>query len=295
MITPFFLLIAAIAGSSAIYLAYAVENEVTSSLFASIGSSFLFLTIIELAVRIREAYAAHRFRIFFGRQFREGKFFLVFPTVSLSQDARETLSVVPAQQWFKPKESYRPTALSSNSAFAIESDVEALAYVGFEVSKYSGKMPEIKSDEDAEKDPTNSFISFGYLSNLCTWKLINSARCSLFETIDNNKITKSESINVESVDGKNKVVSSGEFLYGLIIKHTPNPEDSPERIWYFCAGLGVNGTNTSSHFLADSWKKLLRKVGKKDYLAIVAAHKQYPKEGSLVYLRTPQKVILDKL
>jgi hypothetical protein len=110
-----------------------------------------------------------------------------------------------------------------------------------------------------------SFISFGLSSNDCTHMYRRRTRGkALFDIIRDG--LGSEFLRV---GGEDFATKPGEVCYGIIVRYHPDPEHEPDRVWMLCAGLGERGTTGAAWYLANRWRHLLRRVGDRDFVAVI--------------------------
>jgi transcriptional regulator with XRE-family HTH domain len=129
-------------------------------------------------------------------------------------------------------------------------------------------------------------VAFGLRTNALTTFYLQSgvAKTMLFtsDQDDHPKVTLPNGVTAESAPP---------VWRGVVARFTPQPIERPDRKWFFCAGLGGNGTVLAATYLVTFWRDLHRSVGSADFSMIVAGHELTPatmvREAMYVQPRAP--------
>jgi hypothetical protein len=247
-------------------LAYHSKNTALQGAMASVSASFIFLIISTLIQNVRSHFQYSMFRSLFGKDAAHNKTFLVYPDFVLSQEAKNRLGEVNPQLIYQKgnkifEYDYRVDA----SRMIADNDLQALVYVAGLFGQVIHQTPPLKVDSQMAEQCDASFISFGLSSNDCTHMYRKHAKGkALFEIVPDGN--GSEFLRV---DGEDFVTKRGEGYYGIIVRYHPDPEHEPDRVWMLCGGLGERGTTGAAWFLANRWRYLLRRVGDRDFVAVI--------------------------
>jgi hypothetical protein len=164
-----------------------------------------------------------------------------------------------------------PAAVAAN-------DMRAVVYA-LELLQRHLRVPwRLQTDADAVRDPIRSFVSFGLSSNDATHMYLETVDRPLFEILPDG--AGSEYLRL--IDGY-ECRSTEDTKFGLVLRVRPHP-DLPDRVWFFCAGLGPHGTPGAAWYLSTSWRELHRRAGDADFAAVVKVHTYSEKSAHLHHL-----------
>lgn len=262
-------------------LAASARELVLKDIMSGISASFVFLFVIEVVqAGLRDASKV-RFRRFFGKHALNGEMDFVYPDFVLSPEVRKLIKNHNPQMIYQKPDSKFPQIHRIDIPRAIaDNDVRALVYMVALFGEICKNTPPIKVDTVAVSNPKRSFVSFGLSSNDCTHMYLQRDSKPFFELVPDEK--GSEFLRIIDELGKPQDFASSQTTYfGLIVKYHPDPEEHPDCVWFFCAGLGPNGTTGASWYLANKWRKLYEKVDKNDFVAIVKTQHYSDSETTL--------------
>lgn len=233
----------------------------------AIGASFIFLTSLLLLQILHRRYFDTVSNAFFGREMIEQGAVFVFPEFVLAPEVLDSLSAHNPQRLFaKSKKQFSNTVHRVDIPRAVAAnDMEALVYLAglVEASRRGGL--ELRGDATAVHQCDCSFISVGLSSNDCTHLYLSTAERPLFELVPDPH----DSEFVRLPDGS-EFKSDPDRQMGLILRHTPEPRDKPERRWFLVAGVGPVGTIGAAWYLSEKWRHLHHEVGDRDFVAVIS-------------------------
>ncbi|MBP1640247.1 MAG: hypothetical protein H6Q17_1830 [Bacteroidetes bacterium] len=156
---------------------------------------------------------------------------------------------------------------STNKQFSINNPVSfaetrAASYMSESFSKFINKNPQLISDDEVKNNPDISYCSLGGYDNFKTIEIIESIQNEFLEF----NLQGSGSI-VNKKDKKHVYKVDGTYDYAVVIKIKHRL--FPNRTHICVAGLGEWGTSGGTWFLANKWKELQKKVGDKNFGAVI--------------------------
>lgn len=136
----------------------------------------------------------------------------------------------------------------------------------------------LETDTEAVRNPARSFVSFGLSSNDCTHVYLETVDNPLFQIVPDGQGSE----YLVLVDGY-ECKSTEDTQYGFVTRVRPYP-DVPDRVWFFCSGLGPIGTPAAAWYLAANWRDLHHRAGSSDFIAVVKARTFSEKSAQLQHL-----------
>ncbi|MCX4094222.1 hypothetical protein [Nocardia sp. alder85J] len=203
---------------------------------------------------------------FLGAEVIAGGITLVYPTFELPLQPAPAPSAaeVPRRCTFGRKVRALAADRHSDVLTALpETEFRALLYVFMSLQHHTGIPIDIRSDRYVVAHSDRSCISFGLMSNDCTRMYCEGVDRPLFTVNGSARFTQ-----LELTDGS-RYDPSGERDIGVVARVRPSPDLHPDRYWIFCAGLGPRGATGASRYLADSWSPLQRRVGDREFVAVL--------------------------
>lgn len=255
-------------------IAINISNSTLQGIVTSISASFFFLFCVEFIQNQRRLIEQYRFKRFFGNDVTNNKMYLVYPNFKLNNVLLELKKEHNILQDFEKSPSLFNTShrIDLDKAVA-ENDLCAMIYLTGLFSEVSRMTPPIMVDSDMVKEPNKSFISFGLTSNDCTHMYLAHSTKPAFQLITNdNRLDDYLAVYNEQEQEFRYTTILNKIYYGIILKYHPDPHDNPDRVWFYCAGLGTKGTTGSAWYIANKWKKLYRMVGVNDFIAVVKVY-----------------------
>ena len=149
-----------------------------------------------------------------------------------------------------------------------EKEFRGLLYVFSMLQGHADIVADIRSDREVAANSDCPYISFGLTANDCTRMYLESVDHPLF-TLSGGAEGDSHFDQLELIDGTRYGCGGDRNNLGVIVRVRPSPELHPDRYWIFCAGLGPRGTTGASWYLANSWGRLQRRAGDRDFVAVV--------------------------
>jgi hypothetical protein len=236
-------------------------------ILVAVASSFIFMTSLLLLQAFHRRYLDTVSNAFFGRELLEKCAVFVFPEFVLAPEVMDSLAAHnPQRLYAKSKKQFVSTVHRVDIPRAVAAnDMEALVYLAGLFESNHGRRFELRPDTAAVHRCDCSFVSVGLSSNDCTHLYLSTADNPLFEIVPDT----SDSEFVRLPDGS-EFKSDVERQTGLILRHTPEPEDNPERKWFLVAGVGPIGTIGAAWYLSEKWRHLHHKVGDEDFVAVIS-------------------------
>lgn len=233
----------------------------------AVAASFIFLTSLLLLQLVHRRYFDTVSGAFFGREMTERGAVFVFPEFVLAPEVLESLTSHNPQRLFaKAKKQFSNTVHRVDVPRAVAAnDMEALVYLAGLVEANRRGGLELRADSTAVHQCDCSFISVGLSSNDCTHLYLSTAEKPLFEIVPDSQ----DSEFVRLPDGS-EFKSDPDRQMGLIVRHTPEPADRPERRWFLVAGVGPVGTIGAAWYLSEKWRYLHRQVADRDFVAVIS-------------------------
>lgn len=262
-----------------LFLILAVQttnNAALQSFLAGVASCFIFALAGETVQFLHSRIDKRDFRDFFGEEAINNRMSLVYPDFVLAQEVQDVLranSINPQLVFQKTASKFSATHRVDVPHTVSDNDLQALIYVAGLFGRICKDSPPVKVDFECVKAFDGSFISFGLSSNDCTHMYMESCGENLFDIVEDEAGSEFLQMIKYNEDGsiirKDYKSDFEKYNYGLIIRFHPNPTEEPNRVWFFCAGLGPNGTTGAAWFLSNHWPRLHRLVGRKDFAAVV--------------------------
>jgi hypothetical protein len=236
-------------------------------ILVAVASSFIFLTSLLLLQTFHRRYLDTVSNAFFGREMIEKGTVFVFPEFVLAPEVLDSLSAHNPQRLFaKSKKQFVNTVHRVDVPRAVAAnDMEALVYLAGLFEANHGRRLELRADATAVHQCDCSFISVGLSSNDCTHLYLSTAEEPLFEIVSDPQ----DSEFVRLPDGS-EFKSNPNRQMGLILRHSPEPGDKPDRRWFLVAGVGPVGTIGAAWYLSEKWRHLHREVGDRDFVAVIS-------------------------
>lgn len=242
-----------------------------SDLFLGMATSFVFLAVTNVIIRVQAWWTYRRVRDFFGNEIASSGLLLVYPDFEHSPSAVSALVDVD-RVWRRPPGVNLKGLPFPEHGFPIEfdqvvaaNDIQALLLFASTIEQLTSVPAALVDDRSVWADPTNSFCAAGLTSNHC---------------IDLYRITDRQPLLSIDERGGHPIVhlASGHTLvdddqreFGIIMRFAPDPERLPNRRWWFVAGLEKSGTPAAANFLNLRWRDLARQTqSDSDLLAVVS-------------------------
>ena len=139
-------------------------------------------------------------------------------------------------------------------------EVRAIAYLSKLISTKTRGTQDIVPDSDYESDWPSTISVGGPRSNSTTRTILN---------LPNNDIVEMDANAIYAKNGLPLAVRGGQFDHGIIARFSQR--DSGDRVLIACAGIGEYGTSGASWYLANKWRSLLNKPGKRWVLSLLGS------------------------
>lgn len=259
-------MLAALFGLFLIAISFAIPSPWREILVA-VASSFLFMASLLLVQTFHRRYLNTVSTAFFGSEMLERCAVFVFPEFVLAPEVVESLAGHNQQRLYaKSKRQFANTVHRVDLPRAVAAnDMEALVYLAGLFESNHGRRFELRPDSSAVHQCDCSFMSVGLSSNDCTHLYLTTSERPLFEIVPD----ENGSEYVRLPDGS-EFRSDEERQMGLVLRHTPEPEDHPGRRWFLVAGVGPVGTIGAAWYLAEKWRSLHRQVVERDFIAVIS-------------------------
>lgn len=227
-----------------------------------------------------------QFQGFFGAEAAIRGTTLVYPTLQLTGPSVEALREAEIPQQRRCGRSAGVLAPHRRIELPIllpENDIRALLYVFSLLQRYTGFPVYFQSDREMVAHFDRPYISFGLTSNECTRRYLASVDFPQFTVRDCPGDNDFYPERLELSDGSS-YESSRDRNIGIIVRSRPSPERYPGRYRIYCAGLGPRGTPGASWYLANNWSLLQRRVGDREFVAVIGVRSYSDKTASLEHL-----------
>ena len=215
-----------------------------------------------------------KFRHIFGQTRKS--YFLCYGALVLRRELKQ-LAATNSKDWVNyplAKRSNPTLAFSAESA-ASACEIRAASYLSSAIGRDGRLLSEFASDDELASRLDIDVISFGALSNQKTIDLFSNDANDLAE------YDHSKGFFVRKKDTTLLCPPQPNYDYGMIIKI--HPQQFQKRTWIACAGIGEWGTSGSAWFLANRWKKIEAKVGKKNFACVIRVESQKDESATLVF------------
>lgn len=253
-------------------IAITIDNLVIKGIISSISASFFFLFCMEFIQNRRIQLEKYRFKMFFGKDVLNNEMYLVYPVFILSNQIMDFIKEQNLSQVFQKNDSSFGNVHRIDLPSAVaDNDLRALTYLTGLFGEISKMTPPIMVDYDVVKKPTRSFISFGLASNDCTHMYFEREANPAFKLVSDSS-NPDYLLVYDSQGNEYKFTSTENICYGIIMKYHPDPQNYPNRIWFYCAGLGACATPGSALYLANNWENLYKEVGSLDFIAVIKVY-----------------------
>jgi hypothetical protein len=259
-------LLGAVVAASLLAVSLALPTPWREVLVA-VAASFIFGTSLLLLEAFHRRYLDTVSSAFFGREMMDKCTVFVFPEFVLAPEVLDSLTAHHPQRLFaKATKQFANTVHRVDVPRAVAAnDMEALVYLAGLFEANHSRRFELRPDSTAVHQCDCSFISVGLSSNDCTHLYLATTDQPLFEIVPDAE----DSEFVRLPDGS-EFRSDPDRQVGVIVRHTPESADRPERRWFIVAGLGPVGTIGAAWFLSEKWRHLHRTVGDEDFIAVIS-------------------------
>jgi hypothetical protein len=228
---------------------------VTSSAYYNAAENIFYnilggLLTVPFAVglgKLWSVYRNHRFKKVFGPGKKQFK--LIFGTLVVNPALEKAMQIASGTpRPFPLVKKSVPGQTHSSSFLACGCEMRGMAYVAATLASVGGIFAHALSDEDVKGIFDIDFISFGATNNFKTMDLFNN-RGNAYASFDLKQMAF-----VHRRTGEILKADSQDRDFGVIVRI--HPEESPERTWICCAGMGEWGTSGTAWYLANRWKEL---------------------------------------
>lgn len=210
---------------------------------------------------------------------------LAYPTFQLAPSVKTALEETdtPRQHhYYKPRSAFATNHRIDVPVAVAENDIRALIYILSMLERNARVKTNIANDHEVVEKCDRSFISFGLSSNDCTHMYLRQAREPLFTINDNNNASEYLEY-IRTKDGK-AFQSDSSSNIGIVMRTRPDSTLHPNRHWFYCAGLGPQGTPGASWFLAKNWQTLHERAGAHNFIAVVSVESYSDQTARLEHL-----------
>ena len=255
--------------AAGLFLASASTASPVSDILVGVGTSFVFVALLDVLLAAQRKLLQRERAGFFGRELVHDKTTLVYPDFVMNDAVRDALKEHNQQMLYKRPRSRFPNLtlhrIDIPRAVAAN-DIEALLYVA-DIFESTVSCPNVMMVDRAVVDACDcSFISFGLSSNDCTHLYTHEHAQPLFTIVDDED--GSEFLRLSN---GHEYHSTQQRQYGMILRYSPSPAEYPERRWFLCGGLGPVATPGAAWYLSRQWQKLRKSVpGSQDFIAIIS-------------------------
>lgn len=250
------------------YIELRSENiDQWQSVLTAVGTSFLFVFLLDSIVRFVERTNQRAFRRFFGVS---GGLKLVYPTFRLSDESKEAIKFVANIEemniYSKKNPQFDGNYFIDLPYAVAANDLQGAVILASVLGKYTQGSVDLITDGSAVRENAkNSMISFGLTSNDLTFLYLRRCGDCLFDINDE----EGKTYIAAKIDGSvQSFPYDDKEQHGIILKHTPYPDTHPEIIWFLCGGLKAAGTPAAAWHLAYNWRKYYRRYKDRDFLII---------------------------
>lgn len=164
-----------------------------------------------------------------------------------------------------------------------ENEIRGLLYVFSLLRRYTAMRTDVQSDREAVAHRDLPYIGFGLSGNDCTREYVESAESPLFTTHEGDARNGTCPERVRLADGRWYDAGDTRSM-GIIARVRPSPESHPDRYRIYCAGLGPRGTAGAGWYLANYWGLLQRRVGDREFVAVVGVPEYSDRTTGLEHL-----------
>jgi len=230
-------------------------NQDIKSLLMSLLCGVLIIILDRLYLFLRRKFKAFRYKKIFGKDILN-KYSIVYGKMQLIKPYDNSGQVMQY-----------PYTKSNGSRFRISAPVsftetKSAKYISDSISKNTKSTATIISDEEIAHKLDLSYCSLGGYNNLKTIDVLKADN-NYYVDID----IENEAKIISKLNNSDFYSIDGTYDYAVIIKL--KNRNFPQRTQICVAGLGESGTSGASWLLANKWKELLKKVGRKDFGCIV--------------------------
>jgi hypothetical protein len=160
-------------------------------------------------------------------------------------------------------------------------EVRASAYVAGRFSEAHYK-PSIMPDTRAvgPSHHTDSFVSFGYLNNIMSKRVIERLGWIDYEKTTRQFVVK---VNGQLFPLHEPEQGGAKESFGVIVR--ANPKDSSGSVNIVCAGVRSYGTAGAAYYLAEHWEKIASKLETFDdaFVCVIRVNRDEDDTAELVY------------
>lgn len=237
-------------------LAMWVTTAPWSDLFLGMATSFVFLAMTNLILRLQGWWSYRRVRDFFGAEMVHGVTWLVFPDFVTTEEANQAWESVE-RRWERPRGVNLAGAPLPQHHLPIEFDVTVAANDIQGLIEFAGALgsahvaaTSLVVDREMWADSQRSFCAAGLTSNHCTNLYLVTDSAPLFDVqvLDGHPIMRLVTGHV--------LVDDESREFGVIVRFRPDPTNAPQRRWWLIAGLEAAGTPAAGRFIASKWSTL---------------------------------------
>ncbi|WP_156426109.1 hypothetical protein [Nocardia jinanensis] len=211
---------------------------------------------------------------------------LVYPTLELtgpSVEARWEAEIPRQRRFGRSAGLLTPHRRIDAPTMLPENDIRGLLYVFSLLQRYTRFPIYFQSDREMAAHFDRPYISFGFTSNDCTRKHLESVEFPLATIRDCHADSGFYPGRLELSDGSS-YESSRDRNIGIIVRSRPSPDLYPGRYCIYCAGLGPRGTPGASWYLANNWSLLQRRAGDREFVAVIGVRSYSDRTASLEHL-----------
>lgn len=252
-------------------LAIAYDVAPWSDLFLGMATSFVFLAVTNILVRLQSWWSYRRIRNFFGSEIASSGILLAYPDFEHSPEASRALGDVK-DIWQRPESIPSRGLPFPQHRFPIQfqravaaNDIQALLLFASTVKQVSSVSAALIEDRSVWENPKRSFAAAGLTTNHCVM---------LYLITDNHpllSIDEQSGHPIVHLAGGPTLVDDDMREFGLILRFAPDPKSNRQRRWWLLAGLEIAGTPAAAYYLHSHWKELEALTdSESDMLAVVS-------------------------
>jgi hypothetical protein len=255
--------------AAGLFAASVVTESPVRDIIVGVGTSFVFVALVDLLLATERKLIQHQRSEFFGRELTRDRTVLVYPDFVMHDAVRETLKGHNQQMLYQ-----RPASRFPNRTIhridipraVAANDIEALLHVA-DIFESTTTCPNIMLVDREVVDRCDcSFVSFGLSSSDCTHLYIHEHSRPLFTIVEDG--SGSEFITLRN---GHEYHSTSVRQFGIILRYSPSPYEYPERRWFLCAGIGPIATPGAAWYLSRHWRILRKQVaGSQNFIAVIS-------------------------
>lgn len=252
-------------------LALWITSSPWSDLFLGMATSFVFLAMTNLILRLQAWWSYRRIRDFFGAELVQGTTWLAYPDFEPTPQAHEAWSGV-GRRWQRPEGPNLSRAPLPQHDLPIEFEVTVAANDIQGLIEFAGALgyahvaaTSLVVDRTIWNDSQRSFCAAGLTSNHCTNLYLITDKNPLFEILSHNGHP-----TVRLATG-HVLIDDDIREFGIIMRYRPDSAGTPDRRWWLVAGLEAAGTPAAGRFVASKWRTLFECTRpNSDFIAVVS-------------------------